>query len=150
MLRQMKKVAANRRARFDYDLTDTVEAGIVLTGPEVKSCRAGQVNMAGAYVVFQGKKPFVKNMKISPYAYARKDQQLEPARERELLLSKKELAKLEVMQSEKGVTIVPLEVRAGRYVKLLLGVGRGRKRLDKRQRIKERAVERRLRKGEEM
>lgn len=141
----MKKVADNRRARFDYEITDTVEAGVVLTGPEVKSCRKGQVHLAGSYVTFMRGKATVKNMKISHYAYARKDTQLDPERERELLLSKKELAKLEALQSEKGTSIIPLEVLAGRFIKLLLGVGKGRKRLDKRQKIKERSIERRMR-----
>lgn len=144
-LRYMKTVAQNRRARFDYDIAETIEAGIQLTGPEVKSCRAGQVNLSGAYVSFLGGKPVLKQMKISHYAYARKDDQLEPDRDRELLLKSAELGRIEALQNEKGTAIIPLEVRAGRFIKVLLGVGRGRKRLDKRQKIKERSIEKRLR-----
>jgi len=146
----MKKVGQNRRARFDYDIRDTIEAGILLTGPEVKSCRAGQVNLAGAYVSFLKGKPILKHMKISPYVYARKEDQTEPDRDRELLLKKSELERLDVLQSEKGTTIIPLEVRAGKFIKVLLGIGRGRKKLDKRQKLKERSIDKRLRRGEEM
>ncbi|MEQ1849508.1 MAG: SsrA-binding protein SmpB [Candidatus Peribacteraceae bacterium] len=141
----MKTVAQNRRARFDFQITETIEAGIRLTGPEVKSCRASQISLAGAYVSFLGGIPMLKQMKISPYANARKELQMEPARDRELLLKASELKRLEAMQSEKGISIVPIEVRAGRFVKVVLGIGRGRKRLDKRERIKERSIERRLR-----
>lgn len=144
-LMPMKKVADNRRARFDYDIAETIEAGIRLTGPEVKSCRAGQVNLAGAYVSFVGDTPVLKHMKISHYAYARKDDQEDPGRDRELLLKKKELERMEALQNEKGTSVIPLEVRAGKFIKVVLGIGRGRKRMDKRQKLKERSIEKRLR-----
>ncbi len=145
----MKLVAQNRRARFDYEILDTLEAGIVLQGWEVKSCRGGHVNLAGSYVSFHGSAPVLKNMKISPYAYAVKPSLDEIQRDRPLLLRGPELKKLEASAGEKGNTIVPLEMRAGRFIKVILGIGRGRKKLDKRQRIKEREIGRKLREGKE-
>ncbi|TSC59116.1 MAG: SsrA-binding protein [Candidatus Peregrinibacteria bacterium Greene0416_19] len=151
----MKVVAHNRRARFDYEILDTVEAGIVLIGGEVKSCRGGQVNLSGAYVSFLGGKPFLKKAKISAYKFAAlqpgaRAPGYEPERDRELLMKKSEAERLRARAEEKGMTIVPLEVRAGKYIKVLLGVGRGRKTLDKRQRIKERETSRRLREGRDL
>ena len=146
----MKVVAQNRRARFDYEIIDTVEAGIILTGPEVKSCRLGQVSLLGSYVSFHGGKPVLKQAKISPYAYSGPMPEYDPGHDRELLLRKNQAAKLEAMQSEKGISIVPLEVHAGKFIKVLIGIGRGRKRLDKRQRIKEREIGRKMREGREV
>ena len=145
----MKVVAANRRAKFDYEILETVEAGITLTGPEVKSCRLGQVNLAGSYVSFLGGKPVLKQMKISLYKYAGNQPDYDPGRDRLLLLKKSELARLEASQAEKGIAIVPLEVRAGKFIKIAIVLGRGRKRLDKRQRIREREMGRNLREGKE-
>ncbi len=141
----MKTVAQNRRARFDYEIVDTIEAGIVLTGQEVKSCRLGQINLAGSYVSFFGGKPLLKQAKISPYKYAGIQPDYEPGHDRALLMSKSQLEKLEALQSVKGTALIPLEVRAGKFIKVLIGVGKGRKRLDKRERIKEREMSRGIR-----
>ncbi len=146
----MKTVAQNRRARFDYAITDTVEAGIVLTGPEVKSARLGNVSLAGSYLSFLGGKPVLRNASIAPYSYAAHDQDYQPGRDRVLLLKKAESDRLQAAVAEKGVTVVPLEVKAGKYVKVVLGVGRGRKTIDKRQRIRERETGRRLREGRDL
>ena len=145
----MKIVANNRKARFDFEITETLEAGVVLTGQEAKSCRMGHVNLSGAYVSFLGGKPILKKAKISPYAFASPVTD-DPERDRPLLLSKNESEKLAAAAAEKGMAIVPLEVHAGKYIKVLLGLGRGRKRIDKRQRIKEREVGRKLREGREI
>ncbi len=145
----MKTVAVNRRARYDYDLLEKVEAGIELTGGEAKSCRMGHVNLAGSYVSFLGGKPVLKNAKISRYAYAGPEQPHADTRDRLLLLKKAESAKLERAVAEKGMALIPLEVHAGRYVKVTIAVARGRKKLDKRQAIKERETGRRLREGRE-
>lgn len=145
----MKIVADNRRARFDYEILDTVEAGLMLTGGEVKSCRSGHANLSGAYVSFFGGKPVLKKMKISPYAFAAQPD-YQPERDRPLLLKKSELARLQARIAEKGLAIIPLEVRAGKYIKVLLGVGRGRKKTDKRARIREREVSRGIREGREV
>ncbi len=146
----MKLVAANRRAKFDFELSDTIEAGMILTGQEVKACRAGQVTIAGSYVSFLGGKPLLKQAKIAPYKHASGLDGYEPARDRHLLLSKSQIAKLQTASNEKGISIVPLEVRAGKFIKVMLGIGRGRKRIDKRERIKEKEMGRRLRMGKEV
>lgn len=146
----MKVVAINRRARFDFEILDTVEAGIVLTGQEVKSCRAGNAHLAGAYVSFLGGKPVLKKASIAPYKFALPLPSYDPLRDRPLLLKRNEARKLEAASEEKGMAMVPLEMRAGRFIKVLVGIGRGRKRIDKRQRIKERETGRRLREGREI
>ena len=145
----MKVVAENRRARFDYELLESIEAGIMLTGQEVKSCRAGQVNLSGAYVSFLGGKPMIKHMKISAYKQAGPLPDYNPERDRQLLLKKSELAKLQRSTEEKGMSLIPLEVKAGKYIKVTIALARGRKSIDKRQAIKEKEVSRRLREGRE-
>jgi SsrA-binding protein len=142
----VKIIAANHRARFDYEILETVEAGMLLTGAEVKSCREGHVDMRGAYVSCMGSKPMLQKMSIAPYRYA-SDPAYNPLRPRELLLHAEERERLASRAQEKGMTIVPLEVRSGKFIKILLGVARGRKRIDKRQRIRERETQRRLRQG---
>lgn len=145
----MKTVAQNRRAKFDYEILETIEAGIMLTGPEVKSCRLGHVSLAGSYLSFQRNVPMLKKMKISKYGPA-SNVLHEDERDRQLLVKKAEQEKLLKYVEQKGIAIVPIEVRTGRFVKVLLAVGRGRKKLDKRARIKEREMEKKLRHGEEV
>lgn len=144
-LRIMKVVAQNRRARFDYEIIESVEAGIVLTGQEVKSCRLGQVSLAGSYVSFASGKPVLKALKISPYTYASGLDGYDPGHDRLLLIRKSQIEKLQAAASEKGMTVIPLEVHSDRFIKVLIGIGKGRKRMDKRQRMKEREVGRRVR-----
>lgn len=146
----MKLVAQNRRARFDYEILETFEAGMILTGPEVKSCRKGHMSLAGSYVSFFGGKPVLKGAGISKYAFTGPLVPHDEHRDRELLLRKTELGKIKRSTEEKGMTLVPLEVRAGKYIKLLVAVARGRKKMDKRQAIKERETGRRLREGREL
>ena len=146
----MKSVAANRRARFDYEISDTLEAGIVLSGQEVKACRAGQVDLRGSYVSFHNGKPVLKQAKIMKYSFASEPVEYEPAHDRPLLLKKAEADKLQALSAEKGITIIPLEVRIGKYIKVLLGIAKGRKTVDKRARIKERDTERRLKQGKDI
>ncbi|MDO8468638.1 MAG: SsrA-binding protein SmpB [Candidatus Peribacter sp.] len=139
----MKVIAENRRARFDFEILETVEAGIMLTGPEVKSCREGHVNLAGAYVSFHNGEAVLKNASISPYSFAARMPH-EERRDRKMLLKAAELKKLTTRAEEKGFTVVPLSLRVGRFVKVELGIGRGRKKTDKRQHIREREVARKL------
>jgi SsrA-binding protein len=146
----MKVVASNKKARFDYQIDETVEAGIMLTGQEAKSCRLGHVDMGGAYLSFRGMQPVIKQLKIMPYKFASGLVDYDPARERTLLLTKKQIETLQSRVVEKGVAVIPLEVKAGRFIKLTFGIGRGRKKHDKRARIKERDVGRRLREGREI
>lgn len=140
----MKTVAQNRKARHDYEIVDTVEAGLMLEGHEVKSCRAGNVNLKGSYVSLLTGSPLLKHAHISRYRFASNLDDYNPDRDRKLLLSKKDIERLVSATQEKGVTVIPLELRAGKYIKVLIGLGRGRKRHDKRQKIKEKDVKRRL------
>lgn len=146
----MKVVAKNKRARFDYELLEELEAGLILTGQEVKSVRAGNADLKGAYVSFASGKPMLKNSTIQPYKYASNLTGYDPGRDRELLLRKAEIEKLRKFSDEKGITVLPLEFRSARTIKILLGVGRGRKTIDKRRKIKERDVERKLRRGDDV
>lgn len=146
----MKIVASNRRARFDYEITDTILAGIMLSGQEVKSCRLGHVDMSGSYVSFQKNVPSLKHLKISAYPFASGLESYEPGQDRQLLITKAEAERLQELSDQKGVTIIPLEVQAGKYIKVLIGIAKGKKLLDKRKVIKDRDVERRMRKGEEV
>ena len=145
----MKTIAKNRRARFDYDIVDTIEAGIQLTGQEVKSCRMGHINLRGAYVSLLHGKPVLKSSSIAPYTFASNIESYEPGRDRLLLLHKKEVERIQAAIDEKGVSVIPLEVRAGKHIKVILGLGKGQKRIDKRQKIKEKDVNRRLKQGKD-
>lgn len=144
----MKVIALNRRARFDYDISDTLEAGIMLSGQEVKSCRAGHADLRGAYVSFHGGKAVLKSAKIMKYQFASGIDGYDPGQDRMLLLKKSEVEKLQSISAEKGASIIPMEIRAGKYIKVLLGIAKGRKTVDKRARIKEREMEKKMKKGE--
>jgi SsrA-binding protein len=146
----MKIVAKNKRASFDYEILEQIEAGIMLTGQEVKSARGGNIDLKGAYVSFASGKPILKNASIQPYKYASGLSDYDPDKDRELLLKKKECDRFIGLSQEKGISVFPLEVRSARTIKILIGAGRGRKKYDKRQRIKERDVEKRLKRGEEV
>lgn len=142
----MKVVAQNRRAKFDYEIVETIEAGMMLTGPEVKSCRMGHVQLTGAYVSLLRGRPVLKNAKIAAYVKAPGIEH-NPLRDRPLLMKQSEIDRLHTVLAEKGLTVIPLEVRAGKYIKIALGIARGRKKYDKRERIKDREVSRQLREG---
>jgi SsrA-binding protein len=144
-----KIVSKNRRARYDYEIIDTVEAGIMLTGQEVKSCRGGNISLAGSYVSMVGGKPVLKSASIAPYKFASNLESYNTGRDRQLLLKKKEMQRIESSLAEKGVSLIPLEVRSGKYIKILLGLGKGQKRIDKRRKIKEKDIKRKLKKGED-
>ncbi len=141
----MKIVAINRRAKFDYEIVDTLTAGIILTGQEVKSCRLGHINLAGAFISLRSGRPVLKGMSISRYSFAGPDPHYDMKRERELLLQKREMEQLLSAETSKGLTIIPLQMTADRYIKLTIGIARGRKKFDKRQVIKERDIARRVR-----
>ncbi len=145
----MKAVAQNRRATHDYEIVDTFEAGILLEGQEVKSCRAGNVNLAGSYVSLHTGTPVLKDAKIAKYQYASNLDDYEVGRDRQLLLKKNELQKIQKELQEKGVSLIPLKVLAGKHIKVVLGLGRGKKKYDKRQKKKEQDVARRIQRGED-
>lgn len=142
----MKSLAFNKRAKFDYDIKDTFEAGLVLSGAEVKSAKTGNVSLAGSYVKISATGATLINVHIGPYKYSKQDS-YDPTHTRNLLLTKKEIN--ELIGKEKGLTIVPLEMYIGKrgLVKIKLGMGRGRKKTDKREYIKKRDVEREARRN---
>ncbi len=135
----------NKRAEFEYHLEEKYEAGIVLTGTEIKSIRQGHVSLTDAYCFFRKGELYVKNMYIKEYEFASHFNH-EPRRERKLLLKKSELRKLQRRVKERGYTIVPyrLYINERGYAKLEIALARGKKRFDKRESIKERDVAREL------
>lgn len=133
------KAIRNRRASFDYELGDSLLAGISLTGAETKSLRLGHGHLRGAYITVKDDEVWLLNATISGFTGAPID---DPTRTRKLLLKKREIAAL-ITQKQQGKSIVPLELLTqGRYVKLRLSTGRGKKHYDKRETIKRRDVER--------
>lgn len=135
---EMKTYAENKKARFNYDFTDTYEAGAVLSGPEVKSVRAGQISLKEAFGTLNSGDIWLTNAHISPYKPAGlKD--YEPTRRRKLLLNKGEISKIAGQIQDSGVTLVPLKVydKKGK-IKVELGLGRGRKKYSKRELLRRR------------
>ncbi|WP_421791791.1 SsrA-binding protein SmpB [Hyphobacterium sp.] len=132
-------IAINRRARFDYEIEETFEAGIALQGSEVKSLRNGRANIAEAYVGPEGEEIFLINADIPPYAGANQFNH-EPRRRRKLLLKKKEIAKLLGAVAREGRTIIPLRLYFNDrgLAKLLIGLAKGKKTIDKRETVKRR------------
>lgn len=135
----------NRRATFDYEITDKYTAGIVLTGTEIKSLRAGKASLVDTYCLIENGEVWVKGMYIAEYFYGSYNNHI-ARRDRKLLLNRKEIAKLEKESSDPGYTIVPLRlfINEKGYAKLVIGVARGKKQYDKRQSIKEREDKRSL------
>jgi SsrA-binding protein len=136
----MKSLAFNKRANYDYDIKDTFDAGLVLQGREVKAAKTGNVSLAGSYVQVSPTGAYLVNAHIGPYKYAIQDG-YDPTHSRKVLLNKKEIDSL--LGKEKGLTIVPLEMYIGKrgLIKLKIGLGRGRKKQDKREYIKKRDTE---------
>ncbi|WEV41253.1 SsrA-binding protein SmpB [Lactobacillus sp. ESL0681] len=138
-------VAQNKKAHHDYFIKDTFEAGISLTGTEIKSVRARRINLRDGYVQIVNGSAFLENVHISEYKQGNRYNH-EPVRSRRLLLHKKEIVRLAKQQAERGVTIVPLKVYLKHgFAKVLIGVGQGKKQYDKRETIKKRDQERELR-----
>ncbi len=139
-----KLISSNRKARHDYHIDETYEAGIVLTGTEVKSIRAGRVNLKDSYARIVGNELFLYNMHISPYDQGNRFNH-EPLRTRKLLMHKSEIRRLTGKVQEKGYALVPLKLYLKRgLVKIELGLGRGKKAYDKRQAIAERESRREM------
>ena len=134
-----KSIALNRKAKFKYEILDRFEAGIALTGSEVKSCRAHKVGLSDAYARFQGGELFLVNLDIATYEHAGYVQH-EPKRVRKLLMHRLELRRLLGKVTERGLTMVPLGVHFNSrgLVKISLALARGRQEFDKRRVIRER------------
>jgi len=139
----MKVITKNKKAFFDYNILDTIEAGIVLTGDEVKSLRAGKVSLAGAFATVHDGELFLINCNITHYSHAYEKKEDTSKRSRKLLLHRKEINRIIGDISKKGITIVPLKLyfKKGR-VKVELGICKHKKAPDKKQALKERDIRR--------
>ena len=141
----MKTLAENKKARFDYAILETIEAGIVLSGFEVKAVKSGKMNLTGSYANVRGNGVWLINASIQPYQPANAPKDYDPDRTRHLLLTKKEIKQLIGKEHESGLTLVPLRAYIkGRLVKLELGLARHKKKTDKREVTKKREADREI------
>lgn len=146
----MSVIATNKRAHFDYELSDFYEAGLVLFGHEVKSIKSGHISLKGAFITIKKTNKalpelYLTNAYVSPYKFAGKLKDYTPDRPRKLLLSKKEIGYLVGKRKEQGLTLVPTKIYTKKsLLKLEFGVGRGKRKYEKREDIKKRDVEREL------
>ena len=142
-----KLITSNRKAFHDYFILDRYEAGISLSGTEVKSSREGRVNLKDSYAAIKGGEAFLLNCHISPYSHGNRENH-EPTRARKLLLHRKEIRKLVGKTQEKGLTLVPLRfyLKHGK-IKVELGVARGKKNYDKRETERRKEADRETRKA---
>ncbi|KRL40177.1 SsrA-binding protein SmpB [Lacticaseibacillus manihotivorans] len=135
-------LAQNKKAYHDYNILETYEAGVALTGTEIKSVRAGKTTLRDGYARVRNGEAWLENVHITPYAEGNQFN-VDPMRNRKLLLHKKEIRKLEVSLTEKGLTIVPLRMYLKHgYAKVLIGVAQGKKNYDKRESLKRKDQER--------
>jgi SsrA-binding protein len=142
-----KLVAQNRKARHDYSVEETFEAGIVLQGTEIKSIRGGRVNLKDSFARVQNGEIFLHNMHISPYEQGNRHNH-EPLRTRKLLLHKKEISKLLGATKEQGYSIVPLKLYLKNgFAKILIGLAKGKKNYDKREDLKKKTANREIEKA---
>lgn len=141
----MKVLADNKRARFDYDIKESFNAGLVLSGPEVKSIKSGNVSLTGSYVTVSPGSVSLINCHIGPYKFAPSENYL-PTQTRRLLLNKAEINKL--LGKEKGLVIIPLEIFQGArgLLKIKIGLGKARKKGDKREYIQKREIQKDIKK----
>ena len=131
----------NKKARFNYEIIEDMEAGIVLQGSEIKSIRAGKINITDAYAILKKGEIFIINLKIDIYENSSFFNH-EPTRQRKLLLHRKEINKLTSKMKERGFSLIPLKIYLkNNYVKVLLGLGKGKKEYDKRHTIKDRQAQ---------
>lgn len=137
-----KPLAQNRKARHDYEILETFEAGLVLKGTEIKSIRQGKMNLADGYVSLRNGEAWLKNVHISPYEQGNIFNH-DPLRDRKLLLHKREIYKLAEEVKQKQLTVVPLKVYLVRgRAKVLIGLARGKRKYDKRHALKDQQMKR--------
>jgi SsrA-binding protein len=140
----MKLLAKNRRATFDYAIADRLTAGIALTGSEVKSIKSGFASLKGSFISLHNNEAYLTNAHVTPYVHAFRKTELEPTRNRKLLLHRRQLDQL-IARKQTGESIVPTALLLDHnLVKLEIGIGRGKKRYDKREAIKRRDTSREL------
>jgi SsrA-binding protein len=143
-IERLKLICRNRKAYFEYTIDDLFEAGLVLTGTEVKSLRLGKANIQDAYARFRDGEIYLLNAHISPYPFAALDNH-EPTRPRKVLLRRRELKRLMGKLTEKGYTLIPLKMYfKDRYAKVELGLAKGKKKIDKRETIRAREQQREM------
>ena len=140
----IKTIATNRRARFDYEIVETVEAGLALLGSEVKSLRQGGADLKDSYAAVRGGEMWLFSLRISPYEFAR-DGGHEPERERKLLLHRAEIDKIGSKLAEKGLTLIPIRLYFKRgKAKVELGLAKGKATYDKRETLRRRQADREM------
>lgn len=144
----LMEYANNPKANFDYEILETLEAGIVLKGYEVKSIKTGKVSIKGSYVKILNDEPFLIGATISPYQTANTPDNYDPQESKKLLISKKQISVLVGTSQAHGLTLVPLKLydKKGR-IKLLIGIARGKKKYDKRETIKKKDIARSKQRG---
>ena len=139
----------NRKAKFDYFIEEEYEAGIVLTGTEIKSIRAGKVNLKDSYASIKNGELYIYNMHISPYEFGNIYNK-NPLRDRKLLVNRAEINKLIGQIKQKGYSLIPMSIYfKGNFIKVELGIGRGKKLYDKRREIAKKDAEMRMRRRED-
>lgn len=144
MEKYYKLIAENRKARFDYIITEVYKAGLVLTGSEVKSLRQGSLNLRDSYARVEKEELWLYNAHISPYSTADKNKS-DPLRRRKLLLNKRELLKLVGKAAEKGLTLVPLKVYFdGNWAKADIGLAKAKKKFEKRETLRRKSAQREI------
>ena len=132
-----RRLAENRQARYEYEILDTLETGLELLGTEVKSIRAGKVNLKDGFCLIKNNQMQLHNVHISPHNHAGKFFNHEPLRIKKLLAHRKEIKKLKIDLERKGLALIPLSLYLkGSWIKMKIGIGRGRKLHDKRDREK--------------
>jgi SsrA-binding protein len=141
----MKILADNRNAYYNYEILQKYEAGLILLGSEVKSIKTGHCGLKGSYVVLRGNEAFLIGAVIPPYQPKNTPKDYDPQRSRKLLLNKSELKELIGKSQEKGLALIPLQIYSKHArIKLAFGIGRGKRKTDKREAIKKRVVEREI------
>ena len=139
----MPTLVKNKKARFNYELLDKLEAGVVLLGFEVKSLKKGQGSFEGAHIIIRGNEAFLVGATIPPYQPANTPKTYDPQRTRKLLLNKKELKELAGAEKQKGLTIAPISCYTkGDKIKIEIAIAKGKKKHDKRETLKKRDSER--------
>ncbi|HAU66278.1 TPA: SsrA-binding protein [Candidatus Uhrbacteria bacterium] len=142
----MSTLTINKKARFDYEILETFEGGLRLTGSEVKSIKAGHAQLKGAFLHIQGSELWLKGAFVQAYKPAGIQEEYDPYRDRKVLVHRREINRLMGKRQTKGLTIIPLSVYTkGDLVKLEFALGRGKKKYEKRETLKKRDIQKQMR-----
>ena len=141
----MKILAINKRANYDYEILEKLEAGLVLKGYEVKSIKTGHISLKGAYVAITGGEAFLINANIPAYQPLNMPKDYDPTQSRKILLRRSQIKSLVGRISQKGLTLTPIKVYSkGGLIKIEIGLGKGKRKIDKREAIKKREAKRKM------